>query len=257
MEQERGRPNRLIGRRVLFVDPPSVIQEHMVHFLVTAQYEAAIVKDHRVIQAVLSRFPRSVVYFNADTRLGMAAMDQIIRAILQGREKHGADVGILTYNESPERAQHYLMEIGVSCGYITLNIGFEKSARIIMKALEAAEARGERRYVRVAVPEGRGKLNISLNAGAQTLSGTIMDLSEVGMACRLSEAYPPGTLFPDIQLQLWGSLSRVSGKIAGTREVAESTVTVVMFDPIQESSTRSKVYAFLKRVMQHEVDSVL
>ncbi|TVR74752.1 MAG: PilZ domain-containing protein [Spirochaetaceae bacterium] len=229
----------------------------MVHFLVTAQYEAAIIKDHRIVQAVLGKFRNSVIYFNADTRLGTGALDQIIRAVMQGRDRHGADVGVLSYNENPERAQHYLMELGVSCGYITLNIGFEKSARIIMKALEAAEARGERRFVRVTVPSGRGKLNINLNSGAQTLSGTILDVSEVGMACMLSETYPPGTIFPDIQLQLWGSLCRVSGRIAGKRDVTDGIVHVVMFDPIKESSTRSKLYAFLKRVMQYEVDSVL
>ena len=252
-----GRSTRPGGRRVLFVDPPSVVQEHMVHFLVTAQYEAAIIKDHRVVQAVLSRFPKSVVYFNGDSRLGHGSLDQIIRAVIGGRDRHGADVGVLSYNESKDMAQHYLMDMGVTCGYITLNIGFEKSARIIMKALEAAEARGDRKYVRVTVPTGRGKFNVNLNAREKTIAGTIFDISEVGMACRLVEDFPNGTVFPDVQLQLWGSLCRVSGTVAGKRDTPDGPVTVMMFDPITESSTRGKIYAFLKRVMQHEVDAVL
>lgn len=229
----------------------------MVHFLVTAQYEAAIVRDHRVIQAVLARFPNSVVYFNADSRIPPGALEQIVKAVISGHASHGADVGLVSYNENREMAQHYLMDIGVTCGYVMLNIGFEKSARIIIKALEAAEARGDRRFVRVRVPENRGKLNINLNSGEQKLTGAVLDISEAGMACSLSEAYPPGTIFPDIQLQLWGTLCRVSGKIAGRRETPDGVVNVVMFDQITESSVRSKIYAFLKKVMQHEVDSVL
>jgi hypothetical protein len=30
-----------------------------------------------------------------------------------------------------------------------------------------------------------------------------------------------------------------------------------MFDPITESKTRGKIYSFLKRVMQHEIDAVM
>ncbi len=229
----------------------------MVHFLVTAQYEAAIVKDIRTIQAILNKFPNSVVYFNADTRTSTGTLEQIVRAVVDSRDKHGADVGIITYNEDRDLAQHYLMEVGVTAGYITLNIGFEKSARIIIRALEAAEARGDRRFVRVRVPPGRAKLNVNLNSGGRIIPGAVLDISEAGAACRLAEDYPTGTEFPDIQLQLWGTLCRVSGRIAGKRETPDGTVSVVLFDTINDSSTRAKIYAFLKRVMQHEVDSAL
>ena len=57
----------------------------MIHFLVTAQYEAAIVKDHRRINAVLRAFPESVVYFNIDSRLPPAVLEQIVRAVINGR----------------------------------------------------------------------------------------------------------------------------------------------------------------------------
>lgn len=251
------RPKRPGGRRALFVDPPSVVQEQMVHFLVAAQFEAAIVKDHRAIDAVLEKFPNSIVYFNADSRHPKGALEQIVRAVISGKERHGADVGMLSYNEDQELARLYLMEIGVSCGFVTLNIGFEKSARTIIRALQAAEATGDRRFVRVRVPVGKAGMNISVSGNERSVSGRVLDMSEAGTACVLDTAYPPGTIFEDIQLQLWGSLCKVSGRIAGKRETPEGTVSVIMFDPIGEASVRSKIYAFLKRVMQHEIDSVL
>lgn len=250
-----GRPFRPSGRRVLFVDPPSVIQEHMIHFLVTAQYEAGVVRDHRAVHAVLRKYPNSIVYFNLDTRMPPGALEQIIRAVIAGSSHHGADVGILSYNENKELARHYLMDVGVTLGYITLGLGFEKSARIIIKALEASEARGDRRYVRVKAPTNKALLNLKSDSG--TVNGRILDISEAGMACTLSAEYSKGTYLENIQLQLWGNLATVNGTIEGTRETPTGRIYVVMFDPISESKTRGKIYSFLKRVMQHEIDAVM
>lgn len=229
----------------------------MVRFLVTAQYETAIVKDYRAIQTVLYKFPGSVVYFNADTRMPAGTLDQVLKTILSSKEKHGADVGLLSYNSDPDQARRYLLDIGITCGYITLNIGFEKSARIIIKALEAAEARGDRRFVRVRVPRGKASLNIITKTDGRPLSGTILDISEVGMACILDADYSVGTVFPDVQLRLWGSLCNVSATIAGRRETPQGRVSVLLFDKITDGDVRGKVYSFLQRVMQHEVDALL
>lgn len=237
------------------MNPPSVVQEQMIHFLVTAQYEAAIVNDHRKINAVLRAFPDSVVYFNIDSHLPPAALEQIVRAVINGKEQHGAEVGILSYNANPELAKHYLMELGATCGYVVLELGFQKSARIAIKALEAVEARGERRFVRVKVPKGKGTLHAT--AGSSTITGEVLDISEAGMACMLKTEFGPGTMLPDIQLRLWGSILSVGGTIKGTRSSPDGIVSVVMFDPIEDSRVRSKLYTFLRRVMQHEVDTLL
>jgi hypothetical protein len=243
------------GRRVLFVDPPSVVQEQMIHFLVSAQYEAAIVKDHRRLNAVLKMFPHSVVYFNLDSRVPPPALEQIVRAVISGKDEHGAEVGILSYNPNPEVAQRYLMELGATCGYVILELGFQKSARIAIKALEAVEARGDRRFVRVKVPKGKGSYHVKLS-GVE-ITGEILDISEAGMACFMSGEYGLDTELPDIQLRLWGSLLRVSGVIRGTRRTPQGTVYVVMFDEIADGSAKGKLYTFLRRVMQYEVDTLL
>lgn len=247
-----GRPG---GRRVLFVNPPSVVQEQMIHFLVTAQYEAAIIKDHRRINAVLNAFPNSVVYFNIDSRLPPGALEQIVRAVINGKPQHGAEVGILSYNPNPEMAERYLMELGATCGYVILELGFQKSARIVIKALEAAEARGERRFVRVRVPAGKGSLQFSLGTGSYT--GAILDISEAGMAASVAVEMSPGTILPDIQLRLWGSIVSIGGTVRGSRQSPAGLVYVIMFDEISDSRARQKIYQFLRRVMQYEVDQLL
>lgn len=240
------------GRRVLFVDPPSVIQEQMIQFLVTAQHEAAIVKDPRKIMQVIRRFPGSIVYFNIDSRLPPGALEQIVRGVIHTRDDHGADVGILSYNENAELARRYLMDLGVSCGYVVLSLGFEKSARIVLKALEAVEAQGKRKYVRVRPPQGKAALNIAYSGGY--VDGRIVDISAVGIAAALDTDVPVGTELENVQLKLWGTLLTVSARVAGTRAAPEGTITVLLYDEITDGARRGKIYGFLKRVMQHEVD---
>jgi hypothetical protein len=252
---ETGPQQRPGGRRVLFVDPPSVIEEQMIHFLVAAQYETAVVPDPRKIQPVLRKFPRSVVYFNIDTRLPPSALEQIVRGVKNTEAQHGAEIGILSYNNNQELAEKYLMELGITAGYITLHIGFEKSARIIIRALEAAQARGERKFVRVKVPTGKASLNI--NTGSSTVEGQILDISEAGAACILKTDYGVGTHFNDIQLRLWGNLARTSGTIRGERTSPQGKVSVIMFDQFSDSAARGKLYRFLRRVMQHEVEMLM
>lgn len=246
---------RPVGRRVLFIDPPSVIREQMISFLVTAQYEAAIIKDPRTVMQVIHRVPGSICYFNIDSHVGRSELEQIVSRTIASREKTGVDVGVLSYNDEPEIARHYLMDLGASAGYITLHIGFQKSARIVVRALEAAEARGERKFVRVRVPPGKGTINLSADSGSTV--GEILDISVAGLACRIDLTYMRGTVLQNIQLRLWGAVTHLSGSVAGTRESPDGPVTVILFDENLDSAVRSKLFAFQRRVMQWEIDRLI
>ncbi len=246
---------RSAGRKVLFVDPPSVIEDQMIQFLITAQYEAAVVKDIARLQPLLKKDPDAVIYFNLDSRTGREEQERIMTEILTSKEQNNYVVGILSYDKNEEIAQKYLMELGASGGYITLDLGFKKSAQILMMALDAAEAKGDRQFVRVKVPKGKGALNIE--TGSEKYEGEIIDISVAGMACTITGSFPTGTYLQSIQLRLWGQLIRISGTVAGSRGTAGGAVWVVMFDADLDPETRSKINLFLKRVMQFEVESAL
>lgn len=241
------------GRRVLFVDPPSVVREQMIKFLVTAQHEAAIVRDPRSILPVIRRFPRSVVYFNIDSKLPAGALEQIVRGVINTQKDHGAEIGILSYDNNPDIARRYLMDLGITGGYVVLSLGFEKSAGIVLKALEAVEARGKRKYVRVVVPRGKASLNTVRTSGI--VEGEIADISAVGVAAYLKTDFPVGTELESVQLKLWGTLLTVSARVAGTRTTPLGTIYVLMYGELEDSVRRGKIYAFIKRVLQFEVDA--
>lgn len=243
------------GRRVFFLYPPSVVEDSMIQFLITAQYEVAIIRDHRALIPVIKNFPNSIVFCNLDSKVDPEELERLIRHVISTKPDHGCEIGVLSYNKDPELAEKYLIDIGVTAGYVTLKIGFEQSARIIIKTLEAAEARGRRKYVRVKVPQGKGSIGIKM--GRRTIDGELLDVSVAGVACRLPEEFQNGTVLDDIQLRLWGSIARVSGNIAGFRGSKGRYTYVVMFDEPVSSISRGRIYGFIRKVLQAQVDALL
>ncbi len=243
------------GRKVLFIDPPSVIEDQMIQFLINAQHEAAVVKDIGNVQKVIQKHPNAVLYFNLDARTGKEEKEQMIAELLAKKDQHNLIIGILSYDKNEELAKKYLMELGANGGFITLDLGFKKSAEILLRVLDAAEAKGKRRFVRVKVPAGKGSYNI--DTGTQKYEGDIIDISIVGMACTANASFSKGASLDNIQLRLWGNLVPISGTVAGSRQAGNGLVWVVMFDTELPSETREKIYFFLRRVMQHEVEAVL
>ena len=248
--------NRPAGRRVYFLYPPSVVEESMIQFLITAQFEAAIIKDHRALIPIIKKYPNSILFCNLDSkRMESGELEKLVRHVVSTMGDHGCEVGVLSYNQDEEAARTYLMDIGVTAGYVTLKIGFEQSARIIIKTLEAAEARGRRRFVRVKVPQNKGSISVQLER--RKIEGELLDVSVAGVACRLPEEFAAGTVLSDIQLRLWGSLVGVGGKVVGYRESRNRPIYVIMFDEPVSSHARGRIYGFIRRVLQFETDRYL
>lgn len=247
--------DRLAARRIFFVNPPSVVEESMIQFLVSAQYEAAVVRDYRRLPAILRAYPRSIDYFNIDNGMSEPEWERFIRGIIIGKARHGASVGVISYNDNQELTRKYLMDVGVEAGFIKLKLGFQESARILFRSLDAAEAKGGRRYIRAKVPAGKASLNLAMDGKVST--GELEDISAVGMACYLPAEYGVGTSLSSVQLRLWGSLVLVDCKVVGTRAVNGRTLTVLLFDAPMPAATRGKIFTFVRRVIQHEADLVV
>ena len=185
------------GRKVFLLNPPSVVQDELIGIVLAAEYEVYLVHDPERSLAVFRRFPDAIVFVNIDSQL----KDGTWEAYVQQLMGIGNAVGVLSYNTNRELAERYLMEIGVQCGFIALKLGMKESARTMLRVLEANEARGRRKYVRVQPPpDARVEFNVQLAAGAE--SGTILDISSVGMAIRFSRPVKleSKSLLSDIQL---------------------------------------------------------
>jgi hypothetical protein len=245
-----------LGRKVFFLYPHSVIRDRLVEQIINSEYEVYLIKDHVRLLKLLERFDDVIVFVNIDDALSEPEWETYIRGIKENEKTSGVRVGIVTYYKNTELAQKYLMDLLVPCGFVVLKVGIETSTSIILKTLEANEARGRRRYVRA---DCTGSRNATFNAriDGKLHNGNIIDISSAGMACSFEERLDlkVGTLLEDIQLRLKGLICRVSGRLAGVSK-EDSPRNVVMFDNDMGSEMRQKIRQFVHATLQDELDQI-
>jgi hypothetical protein len=162
-----------------------------------------------------------------------------------------ARIGIMTYNADPELARKYLMEIGIPCGFIQLKLGLAEGKAIILKTLEANEARGRRRYVRAQFSDQR-KASFNVTIRGAHVTGSILDISIAGMTFRLDSTVPlkPQEVLDDVQLRLRGTLCKVRGSYAG---LAGGGRSLLLFHESMTDDVRAKIHRFIFVSLQEEM----
>lgn len=246
-----------LGKRTYFVYPNSVIQDELVFALIREEFEVYLVKDFQKAVALFRRYPDSVVFVNIDEGQPEPEWEMYISTLQNDPDLWALQIGVLTYNKDPSLAQKYLMEMMVSAGFIKLGLGLKESTGIILKVLEANEARGRRKFLRVHTEGQKATFNVKI--GDQHLNGTIVDLSVVGMACRfeLPLTLSAHTKFDTVQLKLGGLLAMVTGVLMGTRCSGAETVWVILFAQNMGYDIKDKLHRYMQGVLQAQVKAEL
>lgn len=243
------------GKRVFFLYPHSVIQNEMINELIKSEYEIYLIPDHIKATRLFHQYASSIVFINIDEVLKEPEWEGYIKSLLADPELDSLRIGILTYNNSPELAQKYLMDMMVPCGFIKLSLGLKESTDIVLKVLEANEAKGRRRFLRVKCPEGSATFN--LRQPNRTVTGLILDISSVGMAVAFDNSvnFTARTLLQDMQLKLKNYLCMVTAIVMGTRaDESGRTVYILLFDAKLPQEARHKIRNYIQLNLQTSIE---
>lgn len=247
----------ILGRKVFFIRPHSVIQNELLTELIRQEYDVAILTDHTRVRDLFRLHPECIAFLNIDEGWEEPEWEALVREVKKDPDLAEVRLGIVTYHPDPELSHKYLLELEVPCGYIKLTLGLEESTKTILKVLEANEARGRRQFLRVPCRPGTAQLNIP--GPQKPLKGTLLDLSSVGMACvfDFDPAFVARSLVKDIQLKLKGVLCTVSAVVMGTRPKDDATVYILLFDPKTPEEVREKIRGFLRKSLQANLEEDL
>ena len=245
------------GRKVFILNPHSVVRDELVDAILSAEYELYLLDDPQAAMRVFRKFPNSIVFINIDSGLKDAEWEIYVRKLLAADVFESLSVGILSYNTDPAMAEKYLMAIGVTCGFVKLSQGVQESTRILLQTLEANEARGRRRYVR-SKPGGDRRALVNFRHEGREFTGSILDISSVGMAVRFDGRgeVKPKSLVTDMQLKLKASLVRVDGVVLGRRE-DDKSVYVVLFKHDRDGKARRLIRHYIHRSLQEYIDRMM
>ena len=242
------------GKKIFFLYPQSVIQDELISFLLKNEYEVYFLNDHLKAIRIFKRFTNSICFINIDDGLKEAEWEIYIKNLRSNTETAGVQIGILSYNNDPALMQKYLMDLGVECGFIQLKLGVKQSTDIILKVLEANEAKGRRKFVR-ANCNNDPRVVMNFGYKESNYEGRIIDISSVGIACEFSKTVPieNKTVIPNIQLNLKGSLVQADAIILSRRYDSEK-ILVLVFNPKLKESELTKVHNFIHKILQKTID---
>jgi hypothetical protein len=247
-----------LGKKVFFLYPPQVLTE-VLHDLTNREFEVYLARDHERLKRVLASSPDSIVFIDLDEGLDDAGWEAYIRALRNDSATAAIGVGVLTLNDDPVLREKYLMDIQVQCGFVILKLGAAKTAEILVKTLEANEARGRRKFVRATCQPGTGQCTIEHDG--ITLRAELTDLSSAGMAIHFegNADFRIGTVFRGISIAIKGQRVLASGFVAARRaEGPDGDVHVVMFDPSSlDDARREKIRGIVGRINQLTMDRIL
>jgi hypothetical protein len=248
----------VLGKKVFFLYPPPVLTE-VLQELTNREFEVYLVKDHERLRRVISMSPDAIVFLDLDDGLDEAGWEAYVRVLRKDPVTVGVGIGVLTLNDDPVLREKYIMDIQIQCGFVILKIGASRTAEILVKTLDANEARGRRKFVRAVCQPGTGQCVVE-HEGA-TLRAELSDLSSAGMAIRFEggAVLRVGTVLRGISISIRGQRVLVSGFVAARREgAAGDDVHLVMFDPSSlDDARRGKLRSIVGYINQTAMDRLL
>ena len=251
-----------IGKKVFFLYPHTIIKE-ITQELVRQEYETYILEDHIAALKILAKYKNSILFINIDEILKDEDWQKYVVTLLNNSSTKTTRVGILTYfTKDKEIVEKYLIKIGVQCGMIKIKMAPEKCLQIILKTLDANEARGRRKYVRALCNEKLDLFNVIWED--KRFQGRILDLSIAGMACFFNDPrsrLPPETTLSNIQLVLRGVSCIISGAIMKVLPQPQGQeLYIIMFDSAAikleiERKIHNFIFHRLQEAIKQEVDA--
>lgn len=246
-----------LGKKVFFLYPPPVLSE-VVEELARREFEVYLIRDHARLVNVLEADPDAIVFMDIDDGMAEPEWEAYVKALKANEKTAPVGIGILSMNEDRELMQKYLMELQVPCGFVVVKLGIAKTTEILIKTLEANEARGRRKFVRAPCPPGVGQCVVEIDG--RQLRAAISDLSSAGLAMRFDETTTlrPGSVLKRITLSVKGAHVTVDGFVAAKRDEGDNPTHIVMFAPASlDDVQKDKLRGIVSKLNQTAMDRLL
>jgi hypothetical protein len=197
------------------------------------------------------------MFINIDEGLEEKKWAEYIRNIQQDPKTKDSRLGILSYNADKNLMQKYLMEIGVPCGYIQLKLGLQTSAKIMLEALRANEAKGRRKFIRASCEDDTTATMNYKSPEGPTYYGKLLDISSAGIAAKIEKFgdYPPNSKLREVQLKLRGTLVLTDVILIGNRR-DDKNEWIFLFDPKMAQNHKLVIHRFIKQSLQRYIDQL-
>jgi len=246
--------SQMNSKKVFFIYPVPIILDLLKELLKNG-YEVYVLNDHEKLKKIVKKYPYSIVYINIYEKMDEKKWEPYIKALINDPENIGIQVGICTYTnvESQELAAKYLMELGVTGGFVNVFSSFKKSFENIRKVLEASEAKGKRKHVRVKpFHNDNNTFALIYDEKKNQIKAKICDISIACMNIELENAkFVKNQVIKSIVLKLRGIPCQVDAVVVGFH--AEDKNKWLLIFVIDKHTVSDKIYDYIYERLQTEI----
>ncbi len=243
------------GRMIVFLYAPAWVKDEVIRALVEAEYKACYYDEHKSLSKLINLYPGCILFINVDKGPKEPDWFRIITGMKDQLKEKDVRLGLLTDESRKDVVAKWLREVELPAGVISLRTRQDDIRKRLFQTAAREKAIGRRKYAR-ANCRGVGNATLNIKYGSEHYSGTILDISSAGMACKVLKAESVLSVndhLEDIQLRLNARLVTVSGRIAGTRQESDK-VYVILFDDIRANSLEEKIYDYVRETIQRNFD---
>jgi len=250
--------NSAPGRKVFFLHPSAVIQNQVIQELVQMEYEVYTVKDLDPFLPVLKKYPHSIIFADISEEMPEREWESWLRRTMSDSAFPGLGVGVISQSGNEALKAKYLGQVKVNCGYITLKTDLGLVIQQLLAALEAAKAKGDRKFIHLNT-ENEPNVTVNLPVNGIYVNGAIKDISAASFSCVFKEdpMLRQNGLYQDIQLKLQSHLLKTEAVVLTSQQVGDDKQYVFVFTRRVDPDVRTRIRGYIQRCLQARMNAEL
>ncbi|MBN2617423.1 MAG: hypothetical protein JXR64_03825 [Spirochaetales bacterium] len=177
-----------MGKKIFFIHPPSSLQGEYLESVFRKEFEIYLLDSINKIEKLLTIFKDAILFINIDD--SKTSLDWI--DYIDGLQKKNPEliIGVFSKSNSSSLKKALLLEVGIQGGFIELVEDNWRTVELIIKVLEANEARGRRKNVRLDLKDSHEHKELIVKIftlSGFAYSGEVLSMSSAGLLTKLSK----------------------------------------------------------------------
>ena len=249
----------LLGRKVFFLYPSEVTQNHIISELSQEEFEVYIFRDYTKLKQALVKYPDSIFFASINEVMRKDAWEALIKDIMISKETSTVDIGIITSIADEDLKVKYTAQFSLRCGYTLIKTDYGSVLKQLISFLNNANAKGRRKYIRVITGK-ETNTTVSLPLNGTFLNGRVKDISVAGFSCVLpddSPVLPKNGVFEDMLIRLQSQLIKAEGVVFGSGGDESPNTYVILFTQRTDPDGRTKIHKYIQSKLQNTLDQEL
>ncbi|MBR1537155.1 MAG: PilZ domain-containing protein [Treponema sp.] len=238
----------IYGRKVFFISPSIGFEQQVLERLRLMEYEVYAIDDYRKAKALLRKNADSICFCMADAQMTPKGWHNFISSFSEENVFSPLDMGVIMHFLPEDKQANFQAGLSLEAGILDLNEDAEEVFHKIVRAIDAKNAKGMRKYVRAnCLKETQADLLWLKDNRMFKLK--IIDISAVGIAARLSQGQANAVfinqIIEGVTLNLKSVQVSVDIQISAIKSAGDSLLVVIMFTASTTPDSINKIRAYI------------